>query len=301
MVKNKNIKILQNLTNAQLAELNNCSVSTIKRFIKENDIGWNRYPLYNRYLNLIKEKPHISNKEISNLLNCSLATIGNFNKKLSRKSTFDYKYESFSIFEKSVLIGTLYGDGWLTHSSKNKNNYRGGFSHKIQNKDYVKYKKSLLEKHCNKLILKEKVNHNFIGRDINAQSQIYVNLKSNPYLSILYKDLYKRFENNRHIKKIDNDTLKYFTDISLALFFQDDGSKIINKVKNFYSYKIVMYDFDKESIENFQNFLLKKWNLKTTIQYCKICGYTIYIKSESKLKFYYLIKPYIVQSMLYKL
>ena len=39
MVKNKNIKILQNLTNAQLAELNNCSVSTIKRFIKENDIG----------------------------------------------------------------------------------------------------------------------------------------------------------------------------------------------------------------------------------------------------------------------
>lgn len=299
---NKEIKIVQGLTNAQLAELNNCSVDTIKKYLKKNNIKWNRYPLYEKYLVEIEKKPHISNEELSKILNCSVASIRKFNIRNNRKGTFGVKYEKFSLFEISVLVGTLFGDGWLTHSSKTKECYRGGFSHKIQNRDYVKYKRDLLLKHCNELIFKNKITKTFNDREINAQQQVYTNLKSNPFLKTMFLNLYKRFENNRFIKTIDYDTLKYFTDISLALFYQDDGSKVRNKkYENGFSYKIVMFDYDEKSVDTFIDFLFRKWNIKATKQFCKQHGYQIYIRTESRLKFKYLIKPYIVQSMLYKL
>lgn len=283
----ENIIILQNLTNAQLADYNNCSVSTIKRYLKNNHIKLDRYPLYEKYLELKKIKPHLNNVELSKELKCSLSSIGNFNKKSKLKSSFKYKYENFNLFEKSVLIGTLFGDSWLTKGSKNS--YKGGFRHKETQLTYVKYKRKLLEKHCLEIYFYKTKKSVLVD---NPTNQYGVNFKSNPYFYNLYKDLYCR-DNKKGINK---NTLKHFTDISLALYYQDDGSKITNKKKNWYTYKFSMYDYSQECIQTFIDFLKKKWNIDS--YYSSNC---VIISAKSRLKFKYLIKPYIVQTMLYKL
>lgn len=271
------IKFLQNLTNAQLAELNNCSVSTIKRYKKKNNIK-HINSKYDEYLEL-KKCGKYNNVGLSKILDCSIANIFLYDKKSNNRSSYARKYENISFKEYSIFIGTLLGDAWLTKSSLKS--YRGGFAHKEQSKDYIKYKQSLLLKHCGKIC----------SKPVRAgNNQYIVRFKANPLLKNLYDKLYINGK-----KKITKDILKYFTEQSLALYYQDDGSKIKGK-NNYFSYKIAMYDYDLESIKTFREFLFIKWNIKTSFN-----NGCLRILKSSVLKFKYLIKPYIVQSMLYKI
>lgn len=270
------MEILQSLTNTELAKLNNCSISTIKRYKKKHGIS-KEHLKYQKYLEL--KGSGKTNVELSKLVGCSVATISNYHVKSGTTSEFSYNYPPMTRYEKTILIGTLLGDSWLTKSSNTS--YRGGFTHKLPNLDYVKYKKDLLSRHCNSLTYK-KVE---IGYD-----QATVRLRSSPNMKELYEELYVDGK-----KKITKSILNYFTDLSLALYYQDDGTKLNSKSK-YYNYSIAMYDYDVESLETFQNFLYKKWSLETTFS----CGH-LRIRARSKKKFHALIKPYIVPSMQYKL
>jgi len=275
----KNIEILQNLTNAQLAELNHCSVSTIKRHKRKYNIC-TRDAKYLKYLEITKKYKY-NNVELAKLLQCSIASIHIYHNKAHQQSSFSYEYNKISRYEYTIFIGTLLGDAWLTKSSNNS--YRGGFAHKEQNLDYIKYKYNLLQAHCTSIRFKR------IDKT-KGNSQYVVRFKANPEFKNLHKVLYKNGK-----KKITNNILKYFTEQSLALFYQDDGSKIKSKC-NYFGYKIAMYGFDKESKKLFQDFLFLKWGLKTSIS-----SDCLRLLKPSILKFKYLIKPYIVPSMLYKL
>jgi len=237
-----------------------------------------------KYLKL-KESTKLNNIEISKKLNLGRSTIFNYQKKYNLNSDFKRIYiDKLSLFETSVLVGTLLGDAWLTRASKTS--YRGGFSHKIDNKDYVIYKKELLSKIC-----VDKINYKFSNSGYSVDSkQHFVRFKSSPVLKIIYNKIYKNSK-----KKINSFVLNHFTDISLALYFQDDGSKLKGK-NNWYSYKIAMYDYDYESRLNLSKLLFNKWGI-----YSSITKVGISISSRSRLKFKTLISPYIVDSMKYKL
>jgi hypothetical protein len=64
-----------------------------------------------------------------------------------------------------------------------------------------------------------------------------------------------------------------------------------------YGAKIALCNFDNTSLKLFQEFLLKQWNIKTSLHK----NNCIYIKAISKKVFNDLITPYIIPSMMYKI
>lgn len=101
---------------------------------------------------------------------------------------------------------------------------------------------------------------------------------------------------NNYIKIIPKNIKEYLTPFALAIWFMDDGSRINNTVR------IATNNFTYVEIQFLCDVLYEKFNIKATVnKNGKDKGYIIYIKRESYLIFYNLIKPYILPSMLYKL
>lgn len=237
-----------------------------------------------KYLEL-KKLGIYNNVELAEKVGVSVASIFNYQKKNNLTSDFKREYiESLSLYEKSALIGTLLGDAWLTRASKSS--YRGGMSHKKDNKDYVLYKMEVLKPICVGEIYYKLSNSGF-G---NNNESYYTRFKSSPLLKDVYENMYSEGK-----KKINKYVLKHFTDISLAFYYQDDGSKLKGK-NGWHSYKFAMYDYDINCRKNLKELLLKKWNIHSSVTKTGLS-----ISAKSREKFKYLILPYIVDSMKYKL
>ena len=111
-------------------------------------------------------------------------------------------------------------------------------------------------------------------------------IPANPALKSWYDSFYKN-----KVKCIPFNLFKYFTSVSLAFMYMDDGSKIGN------TYQIATNCFTKEEITKFRIFLLEKFNLETSM----FKSHVLYIKQCSANHFTELVKPYIIPSMQYKL
>lgn len=85
---------------------------------------------------------------------------------------------------------------------------------------------------------------------------------------------------------------EYFTDLSLAVWYMDDGN-LFNKRH----LKIATDGFDKKSRLDLQNFLLTKFNLQSSIQ----ASGKMRIPVESLEYFFKLVRPHIHSSMRYKI
>jgi len=115
----------------------------------------------------------------------------------------------------------------------------------------------------------------------------------NSEITKMYNLLYKNKK-----KIISKEILKYFTDFSLAVLYMDDGSLSSSHPENT-SYIIASCGFSKESLLLFQDFLLNKFKIETTISYDN----RLYIKINSRNLFEYLILPYVqkIPCMKYKI
>lgn len=85
--------------------------------------------------------------------------------------------------------------------------------------------------------------------------------------------------------------IKYFTNLSLAIWYLDDGNLYGRK-----HVKIACEGFDFETRKLLQNLLLTKFGLKSTVQQSG----KLRISTESLPRFFKLIKPHIYSSMNYK-
>ena len=109
---------------------------------------------------------------------------------------------------------------------------------------------------------------------------------ANPTLKSWYYSFYKD-----KIKIIPFDLFEYFTEVSLAFMYMDDG------YKTQCSYGIATNCFTIEELNKFRIFLLEKFNLETSIHK----GNRLYILAKSAKRFTELISPYICNCMKYKL
>jgi len=183
----------------------------------------------------------------------------------------------------SILLGTLLGDASLT-ISHNCINPKFTCTHGIKQKAYAEFKTILLEHLGAKCVYHKR-------KTIDQRTNIYyedytISITTNKAFLPIYNSLYI---NKKKIIPIN--LLKYFTEQSLALMFMDDG------YKHSRSYSISTMCFEKENLKQFQIFLLNKFNLHTSIFKNKI----LYICARDKNLFEQLIKPYLCNSMLYKL
>lgn len=187
-----------------------------------------------------------------------------------------------------ILMGTLLGDTSILYTHSNCNYPKITFSHSIVQKEYFlkKYQEfgKLMNSYTEKEYNKEKV---IKGKLIKSSIVLYGRSKN----LLCLKNIREIFYPNG-IKIIPINYLKNtFTDKSLAFLFMDDGCK------NGKTINLNMQSYTLEDLTLFVNFLYDKFNLEFIIKKDK----TLYLRHNSIQKFTNVVKPYIINSMKYKL
>lgn len=187
-----------------------------------------------------------------------------------------------------VLIGTLFGDGYVSRSGKNKTSVSFELVHSIKQKDYLLWKNEFLRK-----ILVTKITECSEYHKVRKTTYNKVRLISrvNPLVSDLDKLFYK---NGR--KYINQQILSKLEPLGLAVWYCDDGSY------EYYSKTILFctHCFSLDEQKLIKEFFLEKWDVNTEIKK-RDKFYYLRINRINAIKFLNIIKDYVPLSMVYKL
>jgi hypothetical protein len=209
-----------------------------------------------------------------------------------------------SHLQKEVLMGCLLGDACILKRGVNS---ILGFVHGQNQKDYLLYKSSIFKEHFTSY------------RKNKGKGKITFSCKNRvkPVLNISSKDTrcLNEFSNFKYCKieqafsKIDFNLIeKYFSKISLAFWFMDDGTNEVYKHKKdngvTHYIELCSHAFDLETNQKLSYFLKKKFNLISIIKIenrFKRKYYYLHFDKENSKKFVEIVKPYIVDNLLYKI
>ncbi len=198
---------------------------------------------------------------------------------MNTKEIREYKKTlTLNDIQRSILIGTLFGDGHLETQDKGKT-YRLKIEHQFAQKDYLEW-----------------IYNQF---KVWAPNGIRTRIKKNCYRYVLF-DTYShgafRFYAQQFylngIKKIPELIDALLDPMALAVWFMDDGSW---KSDRHQTYIIHTLGYSKKDLESVQNIFKKKFGLETSLHLQKKKYWRLYIKSESAKKFKELIEPYTSQ------
>jgi len=208
-------------------------------------------------------------------------------------SFFNGKYnrpKTLSELEKSVLIGTLYGDSCLSYDGGVGANpsFTGG--HCIKQEDYCKWKLSFFTSI-------KITSYNYSPRPDKRTGKVYDVFGFKSERNECFWEFKAKSYNSDGIKIISRELLDlYYTPLSLAIHYMDDGNKK-NSSKNCIIYSIATMGFDIESVEIFKLFLYEKFNIESSIRGSGVLA----IKTRSNKTFVNLIEKYMHKDMIYKI
>ena len=226
----------------------------------------------------------LSDLKISKLMNINNSVLSKFRKALNlpvnRPKSVIRTYKEILVTKKfeQVLLGTLIGDGNLELDRTTKaKNARLRFGHSIKQFDYLVHKVNLLSK-----IWKMSIKTTEKTCSINSIS----------ILTKYYKLFYKNNEKVLPDVKLEPQ--------GLAILYMDDGSFD----KNTNSIYISLCNFTKKENLQFIKRLNRDFNLDCSLM---LKGkknnkyYHIYVKANSRAKFKNIVRPYLIDSMKYKI
>lgn len=186
------------------------------------------------------------------------------------------KYLNMTQEQREVFVGVLLGDGSISKR------FVFNIGHSDKQREYFNHKISLFPQFQFKIYENRRLDKR-TGNEyttLQAHSLVFEELKT--YRNLFYKE---------EKKIISEDILLDFTSRSLAYLFMDDGTGTK------YSTSIALCNFDDDSISTFRIFLMQKWKLETTVSKQKV----LRIRQKNISIFHDLIRPYIVESMSYKI
>ena len=188
-------------------------------------------------------------------------------------------------FQKSVIIGLILSDGWLRFVSKTHKNALLGFKQSLAHSDYIWFVFSILS-HYNNTTPRLK-------RAIAEGKQFYslaFETRSLPCFTELYSLFYPS-----GVKVIPNNIYELLTPVALAHVIMGDGSRQRHGL-------ILCTDsYSVLDIVRLINVLIIKYRLDCTLWYHTPTQPRIYIKESSMPILRYLVTPYMVKSMFYKI
>jgi len=185
---------------------------------------------------------------------------------------------SLTQLQRSIIIGTILGDGYLRIVPGRKNAFLE-VNHTFHQRDYVDWKFKMLESLCKSGPVVRRGNGNRIAYRFTTRQSGEIS------------ELYKRFYQGK--KKVIPDNL-YLDPLMLAVWYMDDGSKCGKD--NIY---LNTQQFDLADQERCRS-LLKQLEIETTLNKDKTY-WRIRVRKSSISKFFKLIYPHIIPSMQYKL
>lgn len=233
-------------------------------------------------------------QQIADTLGYKKVSIGFFCRKhfgkLPDKGKYVRRNIPYSMEQKEIIFGTLLGDGNI---SKRKTKgikcqtYFGRINHCEEQLEYANYIRSFFNSN-----LVSNVRHYFVKGDKNKlvktdRWHCSFDFKDNYAL----KEIYEMFYNNEGKKDIPKD-LSLLTPRAMAFWFMDDGSCCSK-----HSICIATMSFSLEGLLHLQEYLLSTFNIKTVVRR----DFNLYIQTESAPIFYNLVKPYMHESLMYKL
>lgn len=226
-----------------------------------------------------------SDCKIAKILNVSDSKIRKHRLSLNLNTKFKKENSPIELTKEQVeiLVGTILGDASIRKIGKYLTVI---ISQSMIQENYCLWKFNKLSNLSNKVaISKRKVD----SRTNKYYEAVTFSLKSNSNLQFLY-DLF--IENN---KKVIKDIIyDYITPLSLAVWFMDDGKSAS------YGYEICSESFSFSENNVLIEIINTKFNLNLKIKKSNN-SYRIAIPSSEKEKFANLIRPYMIDSMKYKL
>ncbi|MBU4245796.1 MAG: hypothetical protein KKE71_02025 [Nanoarchaeota archaeon] len=164
---------------------------------------------------------------------------------------------------KQVLLGSLLGDGSLSHG--NGTNYYLEETHSSKQRDYLIWKDKILKIFGCKLKDKEYMNYKLNKK----YPQVIIKTSSLPLLSEYHKIFY--FDRK---KRITSEILDQINELGLAVWYLDDGHVTI--LENLVNFSTDSFTYIEHTI--IKDWFIKKWNVNP-----KICrrNNTYYIKFNS--------------------
>lgn len=189
----------------------------------------------------------------------------------------------------SVIISMLLGDSWISKFKPKQFNSYMGTQHSIKQIEYVKYKMKLLSN---------------LGFEVSKIYDVSIKFKSirfeckdpklfNQLRLVLYP------KNNKTIKR---KWLNYLDAKGIAIWLMDDGS-LTKRGKSGYI-SLHTNSFNKKEQDIIIRYFKKVWNITPTLRVTKRKNrnqsYFLTFNPEETRKLIKIVKPYIIDSMLYK-
>ncbi len=190
-----------------------------------------------------------------------------------------------SDIQREILIGTMLGDG---HLEQNGPGVRLRVDHGMSQRDYLRWKYQAFK---NLVPSEPRVIRSFHKRDHRYDERLHFSTYSNgifqEWRELFYKD---------RVKIIPESISEILTSpLSLAVWFMDDGYK-----RNDCNALRISTDlFTLKEQEQLVECLEENFGVQSTI-HKKGKTYNIYIPQTSSAKFVELVKPYVLDSLLYK-
>lgn len=198
---------------------------------------------------------------------------------MNTKEIREYKSTlSLTDVQRSVLVGTLLGDGHL-ETQDNGKTYRLKVEHQLFQLDYT----NQLHGHFKEWI------RNGIYRKKKSSGKEYVGF--NTYSHGTFRFYAQQFYTDGK-KKIPKLIGKMLDPLVLAIWFMDDGSWKSNKHK---TYIIHTLGFTRKDLELVQTVLRDNFRIETSLHRQKGKYWRLYIKSESAKDFEKIIQPFTSQ------
>jgi len=165
-------------------------------------------------------------------------------------------------------------------------------SHILKHEDYICWKASIIER---ALRCSVKPNRN---KSFNGHCDTWrLRTQHHPWFTKVRKNIYEPLGR----KMIDSMSLSLLDSLGLAILYQDDGSYhySINAGHNILIHKLCFSFFELQALAKT---IVDKWGIIFRINETKGkgFGYRLRLRASDKDKFFNLIMPYIVPSMLYK-
>ncbi|MFA5396502.1 MAG: hypothetical protein WC346_10890 [Methanogenium sp.] len=183
-----------------------------------------------------------------------------------------------------VIIGSLLGDGCISFSGKYSKNARLQISHCIKQKEYILFKYNKLKTLCNNGI------YTRYRKDKRFKKEIYEHCELKTKSLEIFSDYRNKWYINNK-KTVNISDIEKIEALGLAIWFMDDGTRERSGVS------FATIGFNKPDVILLSKILKHKFNLDTKIRKDN----TLYIRKRSLNDFINLIKPYIIDSMKYKI
>lgn len=279
----------------EVASICNCGESTVRRVVKEEDLKINsrRTKVTQEIIDKIEKllNEGYTNKQIALELDMSPTTVRKYTNEALNRETNSIKTKTLTKKEINltqeqweVLYGSLLGDMSIDTNWKNA---RPIISQGGEQEAYFDYKCKIFEG----LLGKPSKEDRYDKRTDKWYHKYHVKFLTNPIYTKLKEELYPN-----GVKTVTQKWLDKVTPRGLAFWFMDDGTN---------SGVIATNSFSKEECELIQKWFKEKWNINTTLQHQhnkdNIIQYLVYIKVDSRPKFYQLVIPYFIPEMEYKL